>query len=118
MKLQLNEIKDALNKIVLVQCEMQEQLKTYDQSIKDLQDPIRRTSSTTFQREATITVNGKIYIFGGIGRKDSESFEIFNWSTRTWTLIENSLFFGRFCSYSFIYGKKIMICGGNYTERI
>ena len=118
MKLQLNEIKDALNKIVLVQCEMQEQLKTYDQSMKDLQNPIRRTSSTTFQREATITVNGKIYIFGGIGRKDSESFEIFNWSTRTWTLIESSLFFGRFYSYSFIYGKKIMICGGNYTERI
>ena len=90
-----------------------------DQSIKGLQNPRRRTSCTTFLREPTVAMNGQIFIFGGSYQgEDSKSFEVFNWSTKKWTLIKNCLFFGRVCSFSFIYGKKIMICGGNSTERV
>ena len=116
VKLQLKGIKDALNKVVVVQGEMQKQLKNYDQIIKDIQDPLRHDSSTTIQRERTVVVNGKIFIFGG-GYNDEigKSVEVFNWSTKTWTLVENCLFFSRCYSYSFIHGKKIMVCGS--TER-
>jgi hypothetical protein len=64
-------------------------------------------------------VNGQIFIFGG-GDNDKigKSVEVFNWSTKTWTLIKNCLFFPRWCSFSFLYGKKIMVCGGTSTERI
>ena len=65
---------------------MQEQLKTHDHSIKDLQDPLRRSSSTLFQREAAVAVSGQIFIFGGYPNEASQSFEVFNWSTKTWTL--------------------------------
>ena len=117
VKLQLKGIKDALNKVVLVQGEMQEQLRTCDQTIKDIQDPLRHDSSTTIQRERTV-VNGKIFIFGGFYNDEiGKSVEVFNWSTKTWTLVENCLFFMRYNSYSFIYGKKIMVCGGQCTER-
>ena len=98
VKLQLKEIKDALNK-VLAQRKMQEQLEAHDQSIKD---PLR----------------GQIFIFGGNSSEAFKSIEVFNWSTKTWTLIKNCLSFGRRWSYSFIYGKIIMICGGEKTEKI
>ena len=120
VKSELKEIKDALNKIVLTQGEMQEQLKAHDQSIKVIEDPLRHVSSATLQRIGTAVVNGKIFIFGGDCHNSeiNQSFEVFNWSTKTWTLIRNCLFFRRYCSRSFIYGKKIMICGGYHTERI
>ena len=117
MKSRLDEVTESLKQILLTQGEMLEKLKAYDQSIKDLQDPLRRASSTTFQREATVVVNGQIFIFGGYQNEASKSLEIFNWSTKTWTLIKNCLFFQRHCSFCFVYGKKIMICGGAYTER-
>ena len=118
MKLRLDEVSESLKQVVLAQADMGEQLKTYDHSIKDLQDPLRRSSSTTFQREATVAVSGQIFIFGGYPNEASQSFEVFNWSTKTWTLVKNCLFYQRDCSFSFIDGKKIMICGGDYTERI
>ena len=120
MKLELKEMKDVLNKVVLAQDELLEKHKAHDQSIKDLQDPLRHDSSTTLQREGAVVVNGKIFIFGGCFYQSeiSQSVEVFNWSTKTWTLIKNCLFFGRYYSYSFIYEKKIMICGGMSTERI
>ena len=117
IKSQLTEINDSLNKVVLAQTEVLEKLKANDESIKDFQDPLRRSSSTTFQREGTVSVTGQIFIFGGDGSETSKSFEVFNWLTRTWTLIKNSLFFQRCFSFSYIYGKKIMLCGGSHTER-
>ena len=117
VKLRLDEVTESLKEVVLAQGEVMEKLKICHQSIKDLQDPLRCTSSTTFQREATVFVNGQIFIFGGCGSETSNSFEIFNWPTKTWTLIKNCLFFQRRWSFSFIYGKKIMICGGYDTER-
>ena len=64
--------------------------------------------------------NKQIFIFGGSHNNDEtgKSVEIFNWSTKTWTLIKNCLYSRRYFSYSFIYGKKIMICGGYKTESI
>ena len=117
VKSRLDEMSDVLNKVVLVQDEMLEKLQAYDQSIKDLQDPLRRASSTTFQRDATV-VNGQIFIFGGYGRETYQSLEVFNWSTKTWTLVKDCLFFKRHSSYSFIYGKRIMVCGGSCSNRI
>ena len=114
VKLQLKEIKDALDKVVLAQRKMQEQLEAHDQSIKD---SLRRTSPTAFQREATVA-SRQIFIFGGNSSEAFKSIEVFNWSTKTWTLIRNCLFLGRRWSYSFIYGKIIMICGGETTEKI
>ena len=66
MKLQLREVKDAINRIVLVQGEVQEQLKTCDQSIKDIQDPLRHDSSTTIQREVTVVVMGKFLFLAAL----------------------------------------------------
>ena len=86
MKLRLDEVAESLKQVVLAQGEMQEQLKAYDRSIKDLQDPVRHFSSATIQRGSTV-IKGQIFIFSG------KSLEVFNWSTKTWTLIENCLFF-------------------------
>ena len=117
VKSRLDEVTESLKQVVLTQGEMLGRLQVYDQSIKDLQNPLRRASSTTFQRDATVVVNGQIFIFGGSGSETYKSLEIFNWSTKTWTLIKNCLFFYRSYSFSFVHGKKIMICGGTYTER-
>jgi fructose-bisphosphate aldolase class 1 len=93
IKSHLDEMSDVLNKVVLTQSEMLEKLAAYDQSIKNLQDPLRRASSTTFQREPTV-VNGQIFIFGGYGSKTHQSLEVFNWSTKTWTLVKDCLLRG------------------------
>ena len=120
MKSRLDEVTDAFKHMAATQTEILEKLTAHDRSIKDLQDPLRRASSTTFQRQGTVVVNGQIFIFGGYGESSDEagqSLEVFNWSTKTWTLIKNCLFFQRRYSISFVYGKKIMICGGCYAER-
>ena len=94
MKSQLKKMNDSLNKVVLTQGKMQEQFKDHNQSIKDIQDPLRHDSSTTLKREGTIIVNGKIYIIGGrYGDEIGKSVEVFNWSTKTWTLIKNFIFY-------------------------
>jgi hypothetical protein len=56
-------------------------------------------------------MNGKqIFIIGGVD--ESKSIEVFDWSTKTWTLMENFLFFSAVRSFSFLYGKRIMVCCG------
>ena len=105
MKLRLDEVTESLKQVVSAQGEMQEQLKAYDRTIKDLQDPVRHFSSATIQRGSTV-IKGQIFIFSG------KSLQVFNWSTKTWTLIENCLFFNSYNSFSFLYGKRIIICGG------
>ena len=118
MKVQLKEMNDAMQRMSLTLDRVEDKLKVHDRSIKDIQDPLRRASSATFQREATV-VNGQIFIFGeGATSKVDKFFEVFNWSTKTWTLVEDCLFFKRFYSYSFLYGKRIMVCGGTQTNRI
>ena len=106
VKSRLDEVTESLKEIVLAQVEVTEKLKAYGQSIKDLQDPIRHFSSATIPRGSTV-IKGQIFIFSG------KSLEVFNWSTKTWTLIENCLFFHS--SFSFLYGKR-MICGGGRIE--
>jgi hypothetical protein len=106
VKSRLDEVTDSLNKLVLTQGEMLGKLKAYDQSIKDLQNPLRHFSSATIQRDSAVNIKGQIFIFSG------KSLEVFNWSTKAWTLIENCLFFSRSELFSFLYGKRIMVCGG------
>ena len=118
IKLRLDEVSKSLKQVIRAQGEVAKKLKAHDRSIKDLKDPVRHTSSTTIQLQGTVTVNGQIFIFGGYCNEAFKSCEVFNWSTKTWELIKNCLFFKRYCSYSFIYGKKIMICGGFPTERV
>ena len=111
IKLRLDKVAESLKQVVSAQGEMQKQLKAYDRSIKDLQDPVRHFSSATIQRGSTV-IKGQIFIFSG------KSLEVFNWSTKTWTLIKNCLFFNSQQSFSFLDGKRIMICGGAYSNRI
>ena len=86
VKSRLDEVTESLKQIVLAQGKMQEQLKAYDRSIKGLPDSVRHFSSTTIKR-GSVVIKGQMYIFSG------KSLEVFNWSTKTWTLIENCLFF-------------------------
>jgi chromosome segregation ATPase len=73
VKSRLDEMSDAFKHMATTQTEMLEKLAAYDQSIKDLQNPLRRASSTTFQREATVVVNGQIFIFGGYENEANKS---------------------------------------------
>ena len=118
MKARLDEITKSLKQVVLAQGEILEKLTAHDQSIKDLQNPLRLASSTTIKREETLVLNGQIFIFGDDSVESRKSFEVFNWATKTWTLIKNGLFFQRCWSFSFVFEKKILICGGYHTERI
>ena len=111
VKSRLDEITESLKQVVLAQGEVMEKLTAYDQSIKDLQNPLRHFSSATIQRGSTI-IKGQIFIFSG------KSLEVFDWSTKMWTLFENCLFFGSQKSFSFLYGKRIMVCGGTRSNRI
>ena len=111
VKSRLDDVTESLKQIVLNQGEVMEKLKAHDQSIKDLQDPLNHSSSATIKRRSTV-IKGQIFIFSG------KSLEVFNWSTKAWTFIENCLFFNSDKSFSFLYGKKIMVCGGSYTTRI
>ena len=107
VKSRLNEVTESLRQIVLAHGETQEQHDAHDPSIKDLQDPVHQFSSANIGRSSTVT-KGQIFIFS------DKSLEVFNWSTKTWTLIENCLFF--YSSFSFLYGKRIMICGWDRIE--
>ena len=120
VKSRLDEMNESLKQVVLTQGEVLKKLKAYDQSIKDLQDPLRLASSATLQRDPTAIVNGQIFIFGGDYwcNFTGNSLEVFNWSTKTWKFVGNGLFFKRHCSFSFVHGKKVMICGGSWTERV
>ena len=117
--LRLDEVTKSLHKLTSTQAQVLERLEAYDQSIKDLQNPLRRVSSTKLVRDATL-VSGQIFIFGGYGGSsdDDKSLEVFNWTTKTWTLFKETLFFKRRNSHSFLYGKRIMVCGGIYSNRI
>ena len=118
VKSHLNEVTESLKQVVLAQGEVMEKLKAHNHRLDEIQDRLPLVSSTIVQREGKVAVNGQIFIIGGSGVEAGKSVEIFNWSTKTWTLIKSCLFFERCLSFSFIYGKKIMICGGSYTERI
>ncbi|CAB4024496.1 E3 ubiquitin- ligase NRDP1 [Paramuricea clavata] len=68
--------------------------------------------SSPIQNQAT--VNRQIFVAGG----DNKSYEIFDWSTQEWTLYEDTLFFDHEDGLSFVYDNKVMICGGNKTNRV
>ncbi|CAB3977819.1 TNF receptor-associated factor family DDB_G0272829-like [Paramuricea clavata] len=107
VKSRLDEVTKSLKKLVLTQGETTKKLKTHDQSIKDLQNPLRHFSSATIQFGSRV-IKGQILIF------HDQSLEVFNWSTKAWTLIEDCLFFSLYSkSFSFLYGKRIMVCGGD-----
>ena len=106
VKARLDEISKAVNKLTLDHSETLRKVKVNEQSIKDLQNPLHHLSSATIKRGSTV-IKGQIFIFS------SKSLEVFNWSTKTWTLIEDCLFFYGSRCFSFVYGKTIMICGGH-----
>ena len=123
IKLRLDEMNDALKQIVSIGTKHKMKLATNSVRVRtnnkqtSRQEELPCKSSTAIRREKNV-VNGQIFIFGG-GCNDEigKSVEVFNWSTKTWTLIKNCLFFQRWFSFSFLYGKKIMVCGGFCTER-
>ena len=106
IKSRLDEVTESLKQILLTQGEVLEKQKAHDQSIKDLQNPLRHFSSATIQRDSAVNIKGQIFIFS------DKSLEVFNWSTKAWTLTENCLFLSHSKSFSFLYGKRIMVCNG------
>ena len=122
IKLRLDEITDFLKQNVATGTRHKVKLETSAERVHSNKQSNRQErpnkNSTAICGEKNV-VNGQIFIFGGGGYNDEigKSVEVFNWSTKTWTLIKNCLFFQRWCSFSFLYGKKIMVCGGHYTER-
>ena len=109
VKASLKEINETMNKIVLAQGEMLKNHKAHEQRINDLENPLRSLNSTIIKRGHTVVI-GKIFVFSG------KSFEIFDWSTKKWTSVKNSLFFGGQNLFSFLYGKRMMICGSKRIE--
>ena len=70
--------------------------------------------------EATLPVTNEkqVLVVGGCGIFNSKSCEIFNWSTRKWTLYEDMIFFDHGNGFSCVYNNKVMICGGTSTDRV
>ena len=64
--------------------------------------------------QSQASANRQIFVAGGSGG----SYEIFDWSTRQWTLYEEALFFDHTDGFSFIHDNKVMICGGRNTDRV
>ena len=111
MKSRLDEVTESLKQMAATQGEMLEKLKAHDHSIKDFQNPLRHFSSATIQRDDSTIIKGQIFIVSG------KSLEVFNWSSKTWTFVKNCMFFLHEKSFSFIYGKRVMVCNGS-THRI
>ena len=117
MKVCLDEINAKLTQIMATQSKTQAKVKEHDKAIKTLQDPLRCLSSTTIQRKHTV-VKGQIFVFGSHDNATDKTIEVFNWATKTWTLVKDCLHNGKCKSFSFLYGKKMMICGGSQIEYI
>ena len=90
----ISEMRDCLKKF-------QEQMNINSQFIKDLKNPVRNVSPSSL-----------IFLAHG------NSLEIFNWSTKTWTLHEDILFYPRQHSFCFPYKNSVMVCGGECSNRI
>ena len=111
MKMMLREIGSCLK-------EIQDEVKGHGEAIKNLQDPLRLASSCLIRQERMVIVNGQIVVAGGDAKSTMRSYEVFNWSTKTWTLFKNALFFDHYNSLSFLHNNNIMICGGQRSERV
>ena len=111
MKMMLREIGSSLKKI-------QDEVKGNSEAIKNLQDPLRLASSCLIRQERRVIVNGQIVVAGGDAKSTMRSYEVFNWSTKTWTLFKNALLFDHYHSFSYLYNNNIMICGGQKSRRI
>ena len=73
--------------------------------------------SVSRRRQRQPPVEGEIIVAGG-SYSGSKSYEIFNWSTRQWTLYEDELFFDHTDGFSFLYNNKVMFCGGTKPDRV
>ena len=101
MRKEMNEVKSCLTELKGCLKEIQEQTNINSQFVKDLQNPVRNVSPSSL-----------IFLAHG------NSLEIFNWSTKTWTLHEDILFYPRQHSFCFPYKNSVMVCGGECSNRI
>ena len=118
LRREIDEIKSRLDEIKSRLDEITEVLKqNVSTATEHKPKPTNRKERVGSKKNVA---NERIFIFGGSHNNDEtgKSVEIFNWSTKPWTLIKNCLYSRRYFSYSFIYGKKIMIYGGYKTESI
>ena len=112
LRREINGIKACLNEISTKLTQVMAAQREYDKAINHFQDPFHCASSATIQREITpFDVKGQIFVFGSHDTETNKTFEVFNWATKTWTLVQECLQYGRHFSFCFLYGKKIMICG-------
>ena len=107
MRKEMNEVKSYLTELKGCLKEFQEQLNINSQFIKDLQNPLKNVNPSSL-----------IFIAGGHDTQTHQTFEIFNWGTKTWTLYKDALFFPHYYSFSFPYKKVIMVGGGERSNRI
>ena len=124
----VDRIKSRLTKAKKIsKANPEEKLETYEMfeqsdRVESLSDS--RSCSTIPEANSTaLTMEGQIFIFGGSERwyldwKSDKSVEVFDWSTRTWTLYEDCLHEIRCSSIVFLEGKKIMIYGGQRSLEI
>ena len=77
-------------------------------------DHFRAACSLSTRTQRQPPVEGEIVVTGG----RDKSYEIFNWSTRQWTLFKDALFFDHTDGFSFLYDNKVMFCGGAETNRV
>ena len=115
---EMDEVKLWLREIGSCLKEIQDEVKGNGEAIKNLQDPLRLASSCLIRQERRVIVNGQIVVAGGHNKSTMRSYEVFNWSTKTWTLFKNALFFDHYNSLSFLHNNNIMICGGERSERV
>ena len=99
-------IRREMDEMKVCLAEIQTSLKENSEYIKRCQDPLRNFNQATL-----------IFVAGGNASKARKSFEIFNWSTQTWSIYEDVLFFEHSLSFSFPYKDVIMVCGA-YSNRI
>ena len=93
------------------QCTLRREINEMKLHLKEVSDAVKLMS-------AVLALSGHIFIFGGNASEAIKSVEVYNLSTKTWTFVKNCLSFGRRWSYSFIYRKKIMVCGGDCAKQI
>ena len=107
----------------------EEKLETYEmyeQSDHEEYSSDSRSCIATRKTSTNVTalpMEGQIFIFGGSELHEwdyecEKSVEVFDWSTRKWTVYEDCLQENRSSSIAFLEGKKIIIYGGKFSKKI
>jgi hypothetical protein len=118
MKTRLERVTRVLEQISGTQATLEAKLESCEDFVQVPTEP--DPSSTTIPQESATTSKGQIVINGDSDHhwKNARSLEVFDWTTRTWTLYKDCLLARRSSSIVFLEGKRIMIYSGQGTLTI